>query len=371
MLGMPLGDAIGSPNEFHPVTYEDDRPRITDMTYHDGNFGLKPGQWTDDASMGACIADSLLWCQGFDPYDMKVRFLNWWRFGYNNAWVRAKSGPQHSVGLGGNISMSFSEFAKDGSVFTKCGDENTSGNGSVMRNGALAVRYHDDLETGLAVARQQSYLTHQGIEAAECCALLTYVCAKAINNPQMGKVEVLSDLSGFQPKCPSVGYLARSEQEPPAEADQAPDPNRDWRWRAPRYHYAPRRAAMQPGYVGSYAMDAVAMALHCVWTTDNFKDAVLKASNRCGDADSVADVTGQIAGAIYGFQGIPPHWVKILNQWDGNDFAVRAFKLFFKRPARLQKDLPFAPAEAPTPTTAVAVVDGKAQTPTEADGDAA
>lgn len=30
------------------------------------------------------------------------------------------------------------------------------------------------------------------------------------------------------------------------------------------------------GYVGSYAMDALCMALHCLWTTDNFVDCMLK-----------------------------------------------------------------------------------------------
>jgi ADP-ribosylglycohydrolase len=38
------------------------------------------------------------------------------------------------------------------------------------------------------------------------------------------------------------------------------------------------------------------MALHCVWSTDSFKDALLKCANLRGDSDSVAAVAGQIAG---------------------------------------------------------------------------
>ena len=34
-------------------------------------------------------------------------------------------------------------------------------------------------------------------------------------------------------------------------------------------------------------MDGLAMALHCVWTTESFQDAVFKAINNCGDADTV------------------------------------------------------------------------------------
>jgi hypothetical protein len=46
----------------------------------------------------------------------------WWFFGYNNAFrfddERAYKG---SVGLGGNISMSLSEFQRKGTTFTTAG----------------------------------------------------------------------------------------------------------------------------------------------------------------------------------------------------------------------------------------------------------
>jgi ADP-ribosyl-[dinitrogen reductase] hydrolase len=41
-------------------------------------FKLKPGQWTDDATMGLCLADSLLVRRGYDGSDIRARFWNWW-----------------------------------------------------------------------------------------------------------------------------------------------------------------------------------------------------------------------------------------------------------------------------------------------------
>ena len=41
-------------------------------------------------------------------------------------------------------------------------------------------------------------------------------------------------------------------------------------------------------------------ALWCVYNTSSFEDAVLKAINLGGDADTVGAITGQIAGALYG-----------------------------------------------------------------------
>jgi ADP-ribosyl-[dinitrogen reductase] hydrolase len=49
--------------------------------------------------------------------------------------------------------------------------------------------------------------------------------------------------------------------------------------------------------------------LWSVWQTDNFRDAVLMAANLGDDADSVAAVAGQLAGALYGASSIPPEWL--------------------------------------------------------------
>ena len=44
--------------------------------------------------------------------------------------------------------------------------------------------------------------------------------------------------------------------------------------------------------------------------TANFRNAVLLAANLADDADTVAAVTGQLAGAIYGLSGIPTDWLE-------------------------------------------------------------
>jgi len=47
-------------------------------------------------------------------------------------------------------------------------------------------------------------------------------------------------------------------------------------------------------------------------TTDNFKDAVLKAVNLGDDADTIGSVTGGMAGLFYGFDQIPAEWIETL-----------------------------------------------------------
>jgi ADP-ribosylglycohydrolase len=60
------------------------------------------GVWTDDCSMALCLADSLL-LNNFqlDPIDLRRRFLLWINCGLNNG------GRRYSIGLGGNIAVSF------------------------------------------------------------------------------------------------------------------------------------------------------------------------------------------------------------------------------------------------------------------------
>jgi ADP-ribosyl-[dinitrogen reductase] hydrolase len=43
-------------------------------------------------------------------------------------------------------------------------------------------------------------------------------------------------------------------------------------------------------------------------STDNIRDAILRAANGGGDSDVVSAVCGQLAGAYYGVSAIPPSW---------------------------------------------------------------
>ncbi len=348
-LGLVIGDALGAPMEFTPYSpgqqvfkgFQDEHIWAAGPC---NRFRLKPGQWTDDASMALCLADSLLvglqeppedLLEAFHPKDLRLRFLHWWHLGYNNAFQN-----QRSIGLGGNIGESFEEFirSRGATEYTQAGDLNTSGNGSLMRLAPVPILYHNNLAQAMEVAFKQSKTTHQGREAAECCRLMTYIIIQAMHledeDPLVRKNALLTGLPGdFTSPLHSVTCLANSQQEDPnlAKAAGLKPKNRNWKWRELDYTYAPSRAKKMPGYVGSYSMDALAMALHCVWTTNTFEEALLKVVNMGGDADTVGAITGQIAGVIYGASAIPKDWILTIQQWDnGGDIATKAYKLFKK-----------------------------------------
>ena len=365
LLGNVIGDSLGAPLEFSPVRYGS--TELKDFGQQEvwskpgyNSFGLKPGQWTDDASMALCLADTLLVHQRLEPQDLRLRFLNWWAFGYNNAFGYDTASARHggSVGLGGNISQSMSEFYRHRTPYTEAGDRYTSGNGSLMRNGPVPVFFAHEREAALDAAYKQSKTTHQGDEAAAACQLLTHVVVAAINHESREPAAIIASVLGelgtsFTTDCYGVQCVARSEQEQRCAENKTSElADRNWNWKHAEYRYSPHRAAMQPGYIGSYAMDNIAMSLHCIWTTTSFTAALLKAANLRGDSDSVCAVVGQMAGAIYGVEAIPHHWIQLVQRWDNNgDVALKAWKLYHHSPLRA------APAPAPAPADATNVTD--------------
>ena len=59
-------------------------------------------------------------------------------------------------------------------------------------------------------------------------------------------------------------------------------------------------------------MHTLEAAIWSVARTGDFQSAVLLAANLADDADTVAAVTGQLAGALYGLSGIPDRWLERL-----------------------------------------------------------
>lgn len=74
-------------------------------------------------------------------------------------------------------------------------------------------------------------------------------------------------------------------------------------WRAKTRH-----AICSTGYVAH----SLAAAVWSVARTTSFRDAVLLAANLGGDADTIAAITGQLAGALYGARAIPQKWRSLL-----------------------------------------------------------
>merc|ERR1711998_248441 len=105
------------------------------------------------------------------------------------------------------------------------------------------------------------------------------------------------------------------------------------------------------GYFGSYAMDGLAMALWSIYHTKSFDEAVARSVNLLGDADSHGSITGQLGGALYGYNSINPQFIDWLTRWDDYEFAVRAVMLHHLGEGRTPEEAPLPPMLSRTTTT--------------------
>jgi len=346
MVGMAVGDALGHPLEFLPACDDVGKPYFdfATMTFHEefNKFNLKRGQWTDDAAMGLCMADSLILKSCFDGSDMRIRFWCWWNRGYNNAFRKDQS-RSGSVGLGGNISKSLDAISNvkiPSSAFEAKGED--AGNGSLMRFAPIAIFFKTaPLQLLHDCSRKSSYTTHPGIMAAEACALLGHLIVRALQLPP-GPVDVHAFLENAVDEYSVTSGLGKKQgwgydqmrqlvKSSPVNATEM-----CWNWKSESLNIAGTLKArgrtyngypVDAGYFGSFCLDGLAMALWAVYHSTSFDDAIVRSINLCGDADSHGSIAGQLAGAIYGYSTINPKFIGWLRQWDDNDFAVRALLL--------------------------------------------
>jgi ADP-ribosyl-[dinitrogen reductase] hydrolase len=272
LLGLAVGDALGTTVEFRPRgSFEP----LTDMI-GGGPFGLKPGQWTDDTSMALCLAESLLARGGFDARDQMGRYLNWWKWGY-------LSSTGTCFDIGATVLSALERFESSGEPYSGSLDPETAGNGSLMRLAPVTLFYGPNIDEVVQFSAQSSRTTHGAPEAVECCQLLGFVLARCF--AEMPKHEVL-DGSGLALTEPKVLELAAG-------------------------HYLNKSRNEVRG--SGYAVASLEAALWCFHTTSTFEAALLKAANLGEDADTTAAIVGQVAGAFYGVQGIPATWLEKLH----------------------------------------------------------
>ena len=77
-----------------------------------------------------------------------------------------------------------------------------------------------------------------------------------------------------------------------------------------------RPDAIQKLGEGWVAEEALAISLYCALGAEDFEAGVVLAVNHSGDSDSTGAITGNLLGALYGAEAIPPRWLRSLELRD-------------------------------------------------------
>lgn len=271
LLGLAVGDAIGTTVEFKP------RGSFAPMTdiVGGGPFQLKAGEWTDDTSMALCLAASLLE-KGFDLHDQITKYVKWYREGYMSS-----NGRCFDIGIATREALN--RFIVSGNPESGSTNPHSAGNGCIMRLAPVPIMYVGDSNKAALLSAEQSKTTHGAIECIESSRLFGEILVRALQGVDT-KESVLTQntINRYKYSSPRIQAIA----------DGA-------------YFEDGSHQIKGTGYV----VDSLEAALWCFYTTDNFKDAVLTAANLGDDADTTAAITGQIAGAYYGESSIPQSWL--------------------------------------------------------------
>ncbi|PZE21850.1 ADP-ribosylglycohydrolase family protein [Paenibacillus xerothermodurans] len=293
LLGLAAGDALGTTLEFKaPGTFAP----VTDLI-GGGPFQLDAGQWTDDTSMALCLAESLLACEKFHPYDQMQRYVRWYREGY-------LSSTGTCFDIGNTVRDALERFERTGEAFSGVINRTASGNGALMRLAPVPLYFARDPEEAIIRSGDSSLTTHGSILSVDACRYFGGLIIGALSG--VHKTELLSERyspapsfmekRGFVPEIDAIALGSFKQLHPP-----------DIRG---------------TGYV----VQSLEAALWAFYHSGSFAEGCLMAANLGDDADTTAAIYGQLAGAYYGVDGIPAAWLdKLAMRSFIDDTAVKLY----------------------------------------------
>ncbi|MBS1954204.1 MAG: ADP-ribosylglycohydrolase family protein [Cyanobacteria bacterium SZAS-4] len=295
ILGLATGDAVGTTLEFRqPGSFKP----ITDMV-GGGPFNLKAGEWTDDTSMMLCLGTSLVVCRGFDPVDQMERYVRWYRTGY-------MSSNGECFDIGSTVGKALVEFEYSPRPYCGSSSVYTAGNGSLMRLAPVPLTFVNNPAKAIDTAALSSRTTHGALVSIDACRYMAALIVGALNGES--KDEILS-----APYSPVTEYWQKHPLCPEIKA----------------IALGSYKNSEPPQIKGTgYAADALEASLWAFHNSNSFEEGCLKAVNLGNDADTTGAIYGQLAGAYYGIEGIPPNWVqRLAKRTDLEELADQLFAL--------------------------------------------
>ncbi|MFC0215225.1 ADP-ribosylglycohydrolase family protein [Paenibacillus chartarius] len=258
-------------------------------------FQLQPGEWTDDTSMALCLTESLLVRKGFAPVDQMTRYKKWMREGYMSS-----TGECFDVGNATREAILKHERTGEGYCGSK--NPNTAGNGSIMRLAPVPMYYGEQPMTAILYSAESSKTTHAAAECVDACKLFAAYIVAALQGwtkEQLLNSAAFDEWLGLDTLAPRIEEVRKGS----------------YRFNEP------------PEIKGSgYVVKSLEAALWAFEKTTSFEEGALLAVNLGDDADTTGVVYGQLAGAFYGYNAIPTHWLnKLAKREMIVDFSQRLF----------------------------------------------
>jgi len=244
-------------------------------------------RYTDDTHMMIGVAESLIENRGFNPEHMMQTFIKNYE---KEPWRGYGPGPPRIFALvkkGEDVRKAAEKIYRGGSF----------GNGSAMRVAPVGCFYYDNLLLLREVAFASSRLTHSHPLGMEGAAIQAFAIALAVKTaPSLNREDFIEELENFtknsvyREKIKNIRLLLTRN--------------------------APKEDVVRILGNGIEAFNSVPTAIYSFLRSSSFKEAVVYAVSLGGDTDTIGAMTGAIAGAFWGIEGIPAEWVKNIENAD-------------------------------------------------------
>ncbi len=329
MLGFAVGDALGVPVEFSSREERDADP-VAEM--RSGGCWKQPaGTWSDDTSLTLATMESIARLGGFIDYtDIMNNFLRWYREG-------AFTATGEVFDVGNATEKAIERFNLEcleicsGTSPVECGsdDERDNGNGALMR--ILPIAAYQSYKEGnfccnnraALVFHNASRLTHAHPRSQVACGIYSMIASELLHGASS-----LQEGIGLGLRQALIYYCDVLQPPNYCRSTRFPSLRQEAKetyrrlWRQFMTGMLPTREEIRST---PYVVDTLEAALWCLLTTTSYREAVLAAVNLGGDTDTVAAVTGGLAGIFYGPDAIPEEWLTVLKKRDEIEELCRKF----------------------------------------------
>lgn len=305
LLGLALGDALGTTNEFRTLPAPSfPLLAIAPMgrMLGGGPFSVQPGQVTDDTQMACCIAQVLREEGRYDLSLVARQYLAWLPVAFD-------VGGQIRKVLEAIQSGTPKEIAAE-KVWLESGKQ-AAGNGSLMRTAPIGVFFSKDQKARIAASLQDSALTHIDPRCQLACVALNAAIAAAIQSVGPPTAQAMQQ-AALKELSIAAADLGRSLSAHVQQVKDALEWIREDLQLAqeddPRLYGPELHLHRNMGFVRV----SLRLAFWELFHVSSVEEALTDVANRGGDSDTNAAIAGCLLGAAHGEEAFPDDWRKIV-----------------------------------------------------------
>ncbi|MEE3806023.1 ADP-ribosylglycohydrolase family protein [Lysinibacillus fusiformis] len=297
LYGGIIGDLMGVPVEFKQRgTFH-----VQDVTGY-GTYNQPPGTWSDDTSLTLCLVENII--EKGDTKTLMNKFVRYMEQGYLTPF-----GEMFDIGI--TTAEAVTNY-KNGVLPEHCGKtgEFDNGNGTLMRIAPIVFVVMNELDFDKRKEWVQQYTEITHAHPRSIVGSIIYI-------------ELLLSLyrnNTLEAALKEVYSLLQSHLQDDLRAEL----NAYARIFQENFLKIPEREISSSGYI----VHSLEAAIWCVGNSTTFKEAILRAVNLGEDTDTVAAITGAIAGMYKNMDEIPHEWLDKMIKKKEIDHLIMAFYEF-------------------------------------------